>query len=234
MNKEAMDAIKKAVKSGHTEELYLDDVAIPTISADLKKEIENIPDLMCLSLNNCGLTSLANFPNKTNLIRLELMENKFPAKELEHLHGVTTLQSLSLGSNKIGSLSDLAPLKKLENLIQLDLSETDLAKTQDYRKAVFELLPNLQVLDNLDAEGNEYEYSSESENADGENAENGVDGEDEEEEFEGDDDDEDGDEEEDGEDDGEDEEDGEEGEEDDEDEDDEDEEEPAPATKRRR
>lgn len=233
MTKEAIDTIKKALKSGQTEELYLDDISIPTISADLKKEIENIPDLMCLSLNNCGLTSLANFPAKTNLIRLELMENKFPARELEHLSGVTSLQSLSLGSNKIVAIADLAPLKKLDNLIQLDLSETELSKTPDYRKAVFEMLTNLQVLDNLDAEGNEYEYSSESENADGEYADNGNE-EDEEDEYEGED--EDGDEEDDGEDDEEgDEEEGEEGDEDDEDEDEDDEEEDeAPATKRRR
>jgi|NOAtaT_6_FD_contig_31_3435603_length_727_multi_4_in_0_out_0_1 hypothetical protein len=231
MTKEAIDTIKKAVKNGQTEELYLDDINIPTISADLKKEIENVPDLMCLSLNNCNLTSLANFPNKTNLIRLELMENKFPAKELEHLAGTTTLQSLSLGSNKITTINDLAPLKKLENLIQLDLSETELSKTEDYRKAVFELLTNLQVLDNLDAEGNEYEYSSESEQADGEFADNGQE---EEEDYEGDEDDDD----EDGEDedeDGEDDEEGDDGEEDDEDdEDDEDEADEAPATKRRR
>lgn len=230
MTKEAIDTIKKAVKNGQTEELYLDDVVIPTISADLKKEIENVPDLMCLSLNNCGLTSLANFPNKTNLIRLELMENKFPAKELEHLVGTSSLQSLSLGSNKITSIADLAPLKKLENLIQLDLSETELSRIPDYRKAVFDLLTNLQVLDNLDAEGNEYEYSSESEQADGDFADNGQD---EEEDYEGDDDDEEGDddEEEEGEDDeeGDDDEDG-----DDDDEDEDDEADEAPATKRRR
>lgn len=231
MTKEAIDAVKKAVKMGQNEELYLDDIAIPTISLDLKKEIESIPDLMCLSLNNCGLTSLANFPKLANLIRLEVMENKFPAKELEHLSTAVTLQSLSLGSNKVSSLSDLTPLKKLEALIQLDLSETDLAKTPDYRKSVFEILPNLQVLDNLDAEGNEYEYSSESEAADGEFAENGNG--DEEEDFEGDDD-EDGDEDEEGEEDDEDGDDDEEGEDDEDDEEEEEEEEDAPAVKRRR
>ena len=232
MTKEAIDAVKKAVKMGQNEELYLDDIPIPTISLDLKKEIESLPDLMCLSLNNCGLTSLANFPKLANLIRLEVMENKFPAKELEHLSAAVTLQSLSLGSNKVGSLSDLIPLKKLEALIQLDLSETDLAKTPDYRKSVFEILPNLQVLDNLDAEGNEYEYSSESEVADGEFAENGNG----EEDFEGDDDEEDGDEDEEGEGEEDDEEgdDDEEGEDDEDDEDDEEEEEDAPAVKRRR
>lgn len=224
MSKEAIEQIKKQVKQGQVEELYLDDIIIGTISSELKKELEGMSDLMCLSMNNCGLTSLANFPKKASLIRLELMENKFPAKELEHLTDLKELQSLSLGCNKIGTLADINPLKKLEALVQLDLSETDLAKTADYRKAVFELLPHLQVLDNLDADGNEYEYSSE-------NDDDEANGEGE---------DEDGEEEDDGEydddDEGDEEGDEEDGEEDDEDDDDEedDEEDEAPAPKRRR
>jgi Leucine-rich repeat (LRR) protein len=224
MSKEAIEIIKRQIKQGSVEELYLDDTAIGVISPELKKELEGMSDLMCLSMNNCGLTSLTNFPKKGSLIRLELMENKFPAKELEHLTDLKELQSLSLGCNKISTLQDINPLKKLEALVQLDLSETDLAKLAGYRKSVFELLPHLQVLDNLDVDGNEYEYSSENDdedvNGDGED----EDGE-EEDEGEYDDDDE-GDEDDGEEDDGED-------DEDDEDEEDEEDDEP-PAQKRRR
>ena len=161
MSKEALDMIKKELQVGQVDELYLDDLPIITITPELKKEIEKLPDLACLSMNNCSLSSLNNFPTKPALIRLELMENKFPAKDLVYVASVSALQSLSLGSNKIATIADLAPLKKLTNLIQLDLSDTELSKTADYRKSVFELIPNLQVLDNLDVEGNEYEYSSE-------------------------------------------------------------------------
>ena len=80
MSKDAIEHIRKQTKQGQTEELYLDDLSIITITPELKKELEGMADLMCLSMNNCGLTSLANFPNKPSLIRLELMENKFPAK----------------------------------------------------------------------------------------------------------------------------------------------------------
>lgn len=224
MSKEAIELIRKQVKANQTEEVYLDDIAIGTISADLKKELDNMTDLMCLSMNNCNLVSLANFPEKPPLIRIELMENKFPAKELEHLAAIGSLQSLSLGSNKIAALADLNPLKKLENLIQLDLSETELAKSADYRKSVFELLPRLQVLDNLDAEGNEYEYSSENDEEDdeanGEGEDDGDDDDDENEYGEDDEEDEEGDEDDD---------DGEDDEDDEEDEEDE-----VPAAKRRR
>ena len=221
MSKEALDVIKKELQAGQVEELYLDDLPIGAISPELKKEVEKLTDLMCLSLNNCGLTTLANFPNKPALIRLELMENKFPAKDLVQVAAISALQSLSLGSNKIATIVDLAPLKKLTNLIQLDLSETELSKTPDYRKAVFELIPNLQVLDNLDIEGNEYEYSSE----DDEDDVDGVDGSDNDDE-EGDDD------EDDGEDDDEEGEFGDEDDEEDDEEDEDDEEEDIPANKR--
>lgn len=230
MSKEALEIIKKESQSGTVEELFLDDIPISCISPELKKEIEKQADLMCLSLNNCGLTSLANFPSKPALIRLELMENKFPAKDLHFIGTITSLQSLSLGSNTINSIEDVVPLKALENLIQLDLSETGLSKTDDYRKNVFELIPNLQVLDNLDVDGNEYEYSSD-EDGEGEDGEDDEDNEDESDDEEGEDDGEEGEEGDEGDE-------GEEGDEDDEeDEDDEDEEEEdegIPANKRRK
>ena len=229
MSKEALEIIKKESQSGIVEELFLDDITITTISPELKKEIEKQADLMCLSLNNCGLTSLANFPTKPTLIRLELMENKFPAKDLHFVGAITSLQSLSLGSNTINSIEDIAPLKALENLIQLDLSETGLSKTPDYRKNVFELIPNLQVLDNLDVDGNEYEYSSD-EDGEGDDDEEGDENDDESDDEEGDDDEE-GEEGKEGEE-------GEEGDEEDDEDDDEDDEEDEPeklpANKRRK
>ena len=231
MSKEAIEQIRKEIKNGQTDEVYLDDIHIVTISPELKKELESIPDLMCLSLNNCGLTSLANFPNTPSLIRLELMENKFGAKDLEFISHISELQSLSLGSNKVASITDLNPLKKLSNLIQLDLSDTDLAKKPDYRKTVFALLPHLQVLDNLDVDGNEYEYSSEEEgdeddlNGEEDDDEDGEDEDDDKEDF---------DEDDDGEGEGDDDEDDEDDEDGDADGDDDEEEDERPAQKRRR
>ena len=160
MNKEAIEYLKRENENGAMEELYFDDMKIESIGKELKKELESCKDLLCLSMNNCGLNSLADFPKITTLIRLEIMENKFPAKDLKHIEHLLELQSLSLGSNAIKSIDDLTPLTKLENLIQLDLSETDLSKLTDYRKDVFAKLPNLQILDNLDQNGNEYNYES--------------------------------------------------------------------------
>ena len=169
--------IRKELENGEVEELFLDGIKLEKINEELKKELEKLDELICLSLNDCGLVSLTNLPKKESLIRLELMENKFPARELEHLTTLTGLQSLSLGANRIEKLEDLEPLKRLPELLQLDLSETTLSKVEDYRKKVFEYLPKLQILDNCDPNGNEYAYSSSDEEE-----ENGEDDEDEEEE----------------------------------------------------
>ncbi len=102
----------------------------------------------------------------------------------------------------------------------VDRSDTELAKGSDYRVSVFGLLKNLQVLDNLDVDGNEYEYSGDDDEEDDGDDDEEDDEEEEDDEDEGADDDEEDDDEEDDE-------------EDDEDED-EDEEEETPATNKRR
>ena len=99
MTKEAIKGIHAELEKGEIEELYLDNIKIEKISDRLKQEIESIEELMCLSLNDCNLVSLANFPHCKNLIRLEIMDNKFPARELQHLSHLASLQSLSLGAN---------------------------------------------------------------------------------------------------------------------------------------
>jgi Leucine-rich repeat (LRR) protein len=164
MSKEAIQRIRKQAEQGEIEELYLDNLKIEKITEDLKIEIEKLDDLMSMSLNDCHLVSLTNFPHCKNLIRLELMNNKFPARELSHISGLASLQSLSLGSNTIDRYEDLEPLKKFKDLVQLDLSDSPLAEKSDYRLKVFQFFPQLQILDNCDIEGNEYQYSTSNDN----------------------------------------------------------------------
>jgi acidic leucine-rich nuclear phosphoprotein 32 family protein A/C/D len=168
MSKEAIKAIRKELEHGEIEELFLDTIKIDKISEELKQEIEKLEELMCLSMNDCGLVSLSNFPEVKNIIRLELMENKFPARELQHLSHLVSLQSLSLGTNKIERFEDLEPLKKLSELVQLDLSDSSLSQKPDYRAIVFKLFPKLQILDNCDIDGNEYQYNTSNDEEEGE------------------------------------------------------------------
>lgn len=155
-----IDKIKEQKILGLVEDLILDNTKIINISPELKAEIENLPDLICLSLNTTHLQSLTNFPNLPSLIRLELINNKFPPSDLKNILNCPSLQSLSLSNNTIQKIEDLKILEKMEDLIQLDLEETELSKRDTYRKEVFGVFKNLKILDNKDFEGNFFEYNS--------------------------------------------------------------------------
>ena len=98
----------------------------------------------------------------SKLVRLEIMDNNFPAGDLVHLKGLSGVQSISLANNSILKFQDLAPLATIENLVQLDLSETKLSSHPEYRSRVFKMFKNLHILDNLDSEGKPFEYSDDS------------------------------------------------------------------------
>ena len=150
----------------------------------MKNELESVSNLLCLSLNNCKLESLENFPKVPSLIRLEIMDNSFPGEHLTHLTALSSLQSLSLANNKISDFKQLEPLKSITNLVQLDLSECPISENPEYRKKVFSMLEKLHILDNLDEEGKPFEYSGESDANQDELDEQDDDDEEEQEDFE--------------------------------------------------
>ncbi len=163
MNQEALRIVRSAVKKNNTKEIYLDDLQITKISEDLKKELESLKKTTFLSLNNCELTTLENFPNISGLTRLELMENKISGKDLKCLSNLTTLKSLSLGENKIETYEDLEPLKDIKGLVQLDLFDNVISQKIDYRARIFEMFPTLVILDNLDINGKDNDDEDEDE-----------------------------------------------------------------------
>ena len=46
------------------------------IDINVKKEMEKFKNIYFLSMNNCGLKSLDNFPQLSDLVRLELIDNE--------------------------------------------------------------------------------------------------------------------------------------------------------------
>mmetsp|Transcript_43826 Transcript_43826/g.50695 ORF Transcript_43826/g.50695 Transcript_43826/m.50695 type:complete len:210 (+) Transcript_43826:62-691(+) len=182
MSAEVLKAIKEQTEENDSlDELVLDQIKFSKFTPEVVKAIEKIKGLSFLSLNDCGLTSLEGFPNLPSLIRCEVTDNKIPGSSLSHLAQSTELQSLSLGGNPINSIDDLKPLTTLTKIVQLDLFGCPVSEQDDYREKVFALFPNLQILDNKDAEGEEVEYDDE-EGEDGE----GDDDEGEDDEYEGD------------------------------------------------
>ena len=99
-----------------TEDLILDEIKIKQIPKELQQKIEKIEDLAFLTLNDCDLASLENFPQNKTILKLELSGNKFPGTDLVHLKGLQGLQSLDLMECKISEVSELACLKGLKDL----------------------------------------------------------------------------------------------------------------------
>lgn len=152
-------------KASEVTELVLDKCSVASLSGG---EFDGFTNLQFLSLNNVGLTSLDNFPSLQHLKRLELNDNKI-AGGLDVLQeqALINLAVLHLSGNRIKSLDDLQPLGSLPNLKQLDLEHCEVASLAGYREALFEMIPSLKVLDNLDRNGDEVDLDEEDDEEDG-------------------------------------------------------------------
>ena len=54
-----------------------------------------------LTLNDCGIVSLQNFPNLPALLRLDLVFNSIKGSDLVYLQTSRHLQTLMLGANQV-------------------------------------------------------------------------------------------------------------------------------------
>ncbi|UJR34071.1 hypothetical protein I4U23_021481 [Adineta vaga] len=137
-------------------------------------------NLQVLSIINVGLQSLAKFPALPNLRKYNRLSSG-----LENLEGCPNLSLLILAGNKFKTIDELKPLAKLPKLSILDLANCDVTSIDGYRETMFEILPQLKYLDNVDKTG--VERDSDDEDEDDENAgsdEGDDDGDEEEEEYE--------------------------------------------------
>lgn len=170
-------------------ELCFDEWKFKSFTEKEKKLIETYEQLDTLSLEDCGLESLENFPNLPNLMRLNLTLNKIKGN-LESITHLSQLMQLSLIDNEITTIEDLRPLTCMFNLNSLDLLGCPITLIDEYAKLVFELIPSLEVLDGLDKDGEEPCYGDSDEDEINENylsqlikGELGSESEEEEEEF---------------------------------------------------
>ena len=113
-----------------------------------------------LSMIGCGITTLEGFPALPALRKLELNDNRISGG-LEALAGITTLEELNLGGNRIASRDEIKAISALP-LVNLDLVGCPCCEDSDeYRAEIFGMIPTLQVLDGVDAEGEEVLMESE-------------------------------------------------------------------------
>jgi len=152
---------KQNKRDDQVTELILDNCRASQISG----LTDDFVNLETLSLINVGLTTLKGFPKLPKLKKLELSDNRLSGG-LNLLHGSPNLQHLNISGNRIKDLEALEPLKEFRSLVSLDLYNCEVTKVDDYRKKVFELIPNLQALDGFDK--NQVEVNSDDENDDDE------------------------------------------------------------------
>lgn len=113
---------------------------------------EDFKSLEFLSIIAVGLETLDGFPKLPNLIKLDLCDNKLTGG-LDVLVGCPKLKYSDLSGNNIEDFDVLEPLKHFQSLTNLYLYNNAIAKVNDYKNRVFNLLPNLHCLDGCDRTG---------------------------------------------------------------------------------
>jgi hypothetical protein len=141
-------------------EIILDEWRGSAISASEKSLLETYVFVNFLSLSGCGLASLSNFPELSGLMKLDLSMNRI-SEGLDNLSLCTELLQLNLSSNLISDIDSLRPLANLPNLLSLELADNSVTDIEDYREKVFELCSSIEVLDGLNAEGQEVSLEDE-------------------------------------------------------------------------
>ncbi|XP_060937463.1 acidic leucine-rich nuclear phosphoprotein 32 family member E-like [Limanda limanda] len=116
---------------------------------------EDYTQLEILSMVNVGLNSLAKLPSLPKLHKLEVSDNTISGGLDQLVEKCPNLTYLNLSGNKIKELSGVEPLQSLKNLKSLDLYSCEVTTLEDYRDAVFQLLPQLTFLDGFDQDDNE-------------------------------------------------------------------------------
>merc|ERR1711973_605652 len=132
-------------------ELNLDNVRTVGEFEGLTEEFSNLEKL---SVVKAGLTSFKGFPKLPNLRKLDVSENRI-SSGLSQLKHCPNLTHLCLSSNKFKDISALEPLKSLEHLTNLEVANNPFSESDEVRSRIFSMLPNLDLLDNQDKEGNE-------------------------------------------------------------------------------
>ena len=137
-------------------EIICDNINIKEINEESKVALEKYQKAKILSLNSCQLKNLKNLPNISSIEEIQLSDNHINGQEIKNLLIYPRLSKIKLCNNIIKEVSELESLKKLSDLVSLDLSECPITKIDNYRQKVFELLPDLLYLDLVNKQGENY------------------------------------------------------------------------------
>ena len=146
-------------------EIDLEGWTSESISTQEKILLEKYQSIDSLSFSGCGLKHLENFPVFEDLARLDLSNNQIEKGliNLEHLQGI---MQISLENNKIADIEEFKHLAGITSLISLMVEGNPIANQTNYREKLFELIPTLQVIDGLNAKGEEVDFGDDDDDDD--------------------------------------------------------------------
>jgi hypothetical protein len=144
-----------------TELMFIDN-QFETISAEDMKGLEQYENLEFVNFAEVGLNSVAApFPALKSCGAVLFSNNNLSNGVLETLVNLESLESLALDGNKISSLEKFELLAGLAKLKEISLADCPVTETADYREKLFAILPQVQIIDDMDREGNVIELDSE-------------------------------------------------------------------------
>ncbi|KAI6649684.1 Acidic leucine-rich nuclear phosphoprotein 32 family member E isoform X3 [Oopsacas minuta] len=103
-----------------------------------------------LKLAGRGITSLDHFPTLLQLDELDLSDNALENSLEALIESTPKISILDLTGNKFSEIKSLKPLANLENLKNLSVFDCPFTTNENYRTEIYELLPNLIILDGFD------------------------------------------------------------------------------------
>lgn len=139
------------------EELDLSNIKpVDCLTPSDKECIEKFEGISSFCMNQAGLRSLENWPKLNSVYLLNLSGNKLRTGLKEIANNMPHIAELELEYNRFEDISEFQALQSLSNLISITLQGNPIAKLPNYRQELFNLLPNVKMIDNYDR--NEHDY----------------------------------------------------------------------------
>ena len=144
------------------EDVQFIDCNFETLGQQEMDSLLKYPNIEFLNLANVGLKSVsASFPAHPKISVVILSNNELSEGVVETLTNLSNLESLALDGNQITSLDSFKHLASLSALREIALADCPVTVSDpEYRSKLFELLPQLQLVDGVDKDGNNLSSSS--------------------------------------------------------------------------
>ena len=138
------------------EELILDNLfsSINQFSKEQQLALSQYNNLFHLSLNNLGISSLENFPIIPNLLILEIKQNKLTGNDFDIIPKLyPNIYKLKISFNCIKTITPFNHFKG-SNIKKIEVSGNEfIIKVENYRNELFNLLPELMIIDGISKDG---------------------------------------------------------------------------------